>query len=269
MMLFVSCNESEQKTAVKDSHGVVAWVEDHSISEKSFLDSALDESKTNRHVTANRYSDEALINRLVEDEILFQESRSEKLSERNPIKQMLVRSLFDSVKEAAAISDDEVKRYYDDHKEDYLELSLAQLFMAKDKKITGHADVKAFAETLVTQLKKGASFKDVTARYSDDKQTASKQGYLGYFSKNRMGVEVWAKLIQVKPGGYSDVFETSKGYHIVKVIDKRYVDLDKASGTIRVTLARDIIKKKEADLLTTLRNENSAKIDAKLLATCI
>ncbi len=58
-------------------------------------------------------------------------------------------------------------------------------------------------------------------KYSDDKATGKNGGQLGYFTKDDKNAEFTKEVFKLKKNEVSNVFETSYGYHIVKVTDKR------------------------------------------------
>ncbi len=57
-------------------------------------------------------------------------------------------------------------------------------------------------------------------KYSDDKATGKNGGQLGYFTKDDKNAEFTKEVFKLKKNEVSNVFETSYGYHIVKVTDK-------------------------------------------------
>lgn len=72
-------------------------------------------------------------------------------------------------------------------------------------------------------------------KYSEDLATAKRGGDLDYFEK-RVTLPDYAKAaFNLKVGEISDVFETTKGYHIIKVTDHRdpnTMSFEKAKSSI-------------------------------------
>ncbi len=83
---------------------------------------------------------------------------------------------------------------------------------------------KMRADSIAAALQGGAKWDDLCARLSDDKQTAAKGGYIGFFGINRYqrAFEDAAFAIETD-GGISPVIETSIGYHLIKRISRRPV----------------------------------------------
>ncbi len=80
---------------------------------------------------------------------------------------------------------------------------------------------KALAEELLGKIKGGADFAKLAKQYSDDDSNAAEGGELGWFRKGRMVPEFEKAAFALKPGQVSEVIETSFGYHIIKVEDRR------------------------------------------------
>ncbi|HPN96448.1 MAG TPA: peptidylprolyl isomerase [Candidatus Moranbacteria bacterium] len=78
---------------------------------------------------------------------------------------------------------------------------------------------KKIEEALV-ELKKGSDFESVVGKYSDG-DSAKNRGDLGWFSEEEMLPEISYVAFGLKKGELSEVIESSLGYHIIKVEDKK------------------------------------------------
>lgn len=82
--------------------------------------------------------------------------------------------------------------------------------------------IRQIASEIYDKLEAGEDFNKLSFEYSDDKETSSRGGNLGWFGVNRpippMFEEVWNNL--TLPGQISEPIETYYGYHIFKLIDK-------------------------------------------------
>ena len=101
------------------------------------------------------------------------------------------------------------------------EIEAAHILIRKPKK-GEDKDPKAIIDSIYQQLQQGANFEELAKKYSEDKLSASRGGYIGFFGINRYekSFEDAAFALQ-KDGEYSKPFETSVGWHIVKRISKR------------------------------------------------
>ncbi|HHH49597.1 MAG TPA: peptidyl-prolyl cis-trans isomerase [Saprospiraceae bacterium] len=77
-------------------------------------------------------------------------------------------------------------------------------------------------EGIYKRLQAGENFEELAKTFSEDKKTAAKGGYIGFFGINRYehSFEEAAFALK-KDGDFSPVFKTAAGWHIVKRISKR------------------------------------------------
>lgn len=71
-------------------------------------------------------------------------------------------------------------------------------------------------------------FAALAERYSDDPTAAGKGGDLDFFAKGAMAPEFERTAFEMEPGELSDVIETSFGFHIIKVTEKKDAVEEKA-----------------------------------------
>lgn len=104
------------------------------------------------------------------------------------------------------------------------EIEVAQILVRKDKSPEKNSLQRMRIDSVYTLLKSGASWDDVAARYSEDKVTAPKGGYIGFFGINRYqrSFEDAAFALE-KDGDYTAPVETSLGWHIIKRVSRRPV----------------------------------------------
>lgn len=127
------------------------------------------------------------------------------------------------------INKDEEQKFYDAHKnemEQPEQIRISELLVSTDKK--GSADTsddaqrvaaaQAKADDLLSQIRKGATFEDVTKKNSDG-PTAAQGGDLGDFKRGTLAKELEDKTFAMKPGDVSDVIRTKQGFVILKVTE--------------------------------------------------
>lgn len=102
------------------------------------------------------------------------------------------------------------------------EVEVAQILVRKDKSPEKNTMQRMRIDSAFVMLKNGAKWDEVCARISEDKVTAPKGGYIGFFGINRyqrtfedaaFGLE--------KDGDFSAPVETSLGWHIIKRVSRR------------------------------------------------
>jgi peptidyl-prolyl cis-trans isomerase SurA len=126
------------------------------------------------------------------------------------------------------ISKDDEQKFYDDHKNDLdqpEQVRLSEILVSTDKKATDTRDeaqivqaAQAKANSLLEDIKKGASFEDVAKKNSDG-PSAAQGGDLGYFKRGTLAKELEDKTFAMKSGDISDVIRTRQGFIILKATD--------------------------------------------------
>ena len=120
------------------------------------------------------------------------------------------------------------------------EVEVAHIFKKKVK--DPRMDLtKMKMDSIHQKLVDGADFEDIAKTYSEDKKTASKGGYLGWFGIKRYDIAFEDQAFGLENvGDFSEVFETEAGYHIVKLINKRnFESFKRVKGRIENKLAKD------------------------------
>ncbi|MBK9098443.1 MAG: peptidylprolyl isomerase [bacterium] len=82
------------------------------------------------------------------------------------------------------------------------------------------AYAKMRADSVLAQLRDGASFEELALKYSDDPGSKEKGGDLGYFERRMMVKEFDETAFKMEVGQISDLVQTNFGYHIIKLTDK-------------------------------------------------
>jgi len=123
-----------------------------------------------------------------------------------------------------AVTDDEVKQYYERSKESFTtqpQLTLREILVAvptSDKGINVAEDdaAKAKAESLRTRIDGGESFEKLASELSDSGSKAN-GGLIGPIARTDLSPELLKEIDPLKPGQMTRVLRTSRGYQIVKL----------------------------------------------------
>jgi peptidyl-prolyl cis-trans isomerase SurA len=67
----------------------------------------------------------------------------------------------------------------------------------------------------------GLSFAEATQEYSQDLESAGREGYLGWFSLEEMPADFSEQIKDLSTGELSDPFKSQYGYHLIKVLNRR------------------------------------------------
>jgi foldase protein PrsA len=131
---------------------------------------------------------------------------------------------LDSVK---APTDQECRDHYDANKKDFFVddfLRARQIYLDTRGLTTKDERDKATkqAEDILRELKAGASFADLAAKYSEDTSTKYKGGEMGWLPRDNtvlpqsLGKNFWDAIFRLKPGERSGIITSNVGLHIVE-----------------------------------------------------
>ena len=87
------------------------------------------------------------------------------------------------------------------------------------------AQAKAKIDTLAARLAGGADFAALAKEASDDANSATKGGDLGWFTLETYGPEFGSKVASLQDGQVSAPFRSTAGWHIVQRIGERQADV--------------------------------------------
>lgn len=211
------------------------------------------------------------LNEIINKEMLHQEAIKKGL-DKNPDFQKkleefkkitLVTALFEKeIMARAKVTDQEVKAYYDKHKEEFIPTTQIK---------ASHILVKTEdeAKKVLARLKKGEKFGDIAKAVSVDTASAQNGGDLGYFSKGQMVPEFEKAAASLNVGDVSVPVQTQFGYHIIKVTDKKKgapIEFEKIKDMISQRLAGE--KQKEAfdQYIAELKKNYKVEINKDIIA---
>lgn len=168
----------------------------------------------------------------------------------------------DELSKEISVPDDEVKKYYEQHKGDAaLQLpervtashilvaarpNLVRMQLEREKSLAGDALEKGVreemdrrrerAEELRRKAAAGANFAELARQFSEDPSSREQGGDLGAFTRDSHPKVFDDAAFALKPGAISQVVQTDFGYHIIKVSARetaRAKTLEEAAPEIR------------------------------------
>lgn len=159
-------------------------------------------------------------------EALAQMGWSEEQGKAQLVRDLTVKKLIDAMlKDAPAITDAEIKAYYDANTDKFAEAEqvkashiLVKVDASADK-ATKDAAKKKITD-LLGKLKKGADFATL-AKENSDCPSKAQGGDLGFFGHGQMVKPFEEAAFTLPVGKISDVIETQFGFHIIKVTEKK------------------------------------------------
>ena len=164
----------------------------------------------------------ALVNSMVNTELLEQASRKAKVDQNAQVKQeiaaaqtqILVNAYIASMARSQ-ITEAKLRQAYDQYAKDAPkteEVHARHILVSSEQE----------AKDIIDQLKKGADFANLAKDKTTDPSGKSNGGDLGYFTKQDMVPEFANAAFAMKPGDVSQTpVKTQFGWHVIKVEDKR------------------------------------------------
>ena len=125
------------------------------------------------------------------------------------------------------VSDEEIEKYYNENPEDFGDPGSAHIahiyieaydFMSKDKRNAA----KKTIETIYNLLLAGANFEELASQYSNDEKSRSRNGDMGWIKKGNLFPALDNSIFKTKKGEITTILEGPDGFHIFKVLDKKF-----------------------------------------------
>jgi len=156
-----------------------------------------------------------------------------------------MRLLRREVKDKIIVSDEEIGEYYNKHREEYegkesVRMKQLLLLLPPNADITIKTKMKNEALRLRGLIMSGESFDLLAAKYSQG-PAAAQGGDVGFIERGTIIPEVDAAAFSLPVEKVSEVIESSLGFHIIKVVDK------KGAGLKPIAMVREEIKAKIED----------------------
>ena len=157
---------------------------------------------------------------LAEQDITMEEYREQMKNEMERL-----RLLDAEVKSKVQVKEKEIASYYKEHMDNFNtppEVRLQQILLmippgASEQEIS---QIRGRAEEIVQKIKKGEDFTSLARLYSQDSSAAT-GGDIGFFKQGELMPAINEVAFSLYIGEASSVIQTSAGFHIIKVLEKR------------------------------------------------
>ena len=155
--------------------------------------------------------------------------QGEQVDETNPadkknIKEqlLLMRVVDREVRSGVMVTEPELQRYYQSHQNRFLipdEYRISQILILRKARET-EEDASERAMSVSSALKQGADFAELALKHSDGPE-ATKGGNIGFVRQGELLPQIERALSVLEPGQMTDAIQTSDGWHIIKLDEKR------------------------------------------------
>jgi Parvulin-like peptidyl-prolyl isomerase len=150
--------------------------------------------------------------------------------------QQTLQQIYQKVTESSVISDEEVKKFYEENKEHFAVEESAKLLRII-------VETQEQANKVLERIRKGEEFSQVASEVSIDPLTKDKAGELGWVERysGLLSQEVEEKVFASPVGAIVGPMKTSGGWEIYRVLEKKpkgYQKLEEVAGDIRDYLAQ-------------------------------
>ncbi len=165
-------------------------------------------------------------------------------------------------------TDDEVKAVYESRKADLqvpTQIRLSQIYIAIPKDASKEAQDKAKSriEELSKAVKTG-DFATIAREKSDERETASRGGEVGWLAESQIQPEIRSKVGTISKGSVTEPIRLADGWYIVKVLDTKEAHtatLDEVKDQLVRLLRSERAKANREAYLSKLQQQNPVALD--------
>ncbi len=176
--------------------------------------------------------------------------------ERRIVTEKLINALTKDIN----ITDDELKEYFDSHKDEFRESARCRMKQIVIK-------TRDEAQNIISQLKKGASFEELAQLYSESPEKKN-GGDLGFLPEDSIDEFFTRECRKLKEGEISQIIESSEGYRIYKMVKRtpeKELSFEDIKKKIYIKLLDDYREREKNSLLRKLRTEHRITINEQML----
>jgi parvulin-like peptidyl-prolyl cis-trans isomerase-like protein len=163
--------------------------------------------------------------------------------------QVLALAEQQAISDRVWVSDDDVKKYYDQNQNQFIQLHLLHISL----RLTGSDALqddrmRKGLEEVRQRALKGEDFRALAREFSKDSD-AQQGGDLGYLGRGNLGELVDSIVFRLKPGEISAVFNAPGSIHLFKALEERTQPFSEASLAIVETLKTRMLQTSLSSLI--------------------
>jgi parvulin-like peptidyl-prolyl isomerase len=202
----------------------------------------------------------------LEKEIVSQGYTVDEVKENIRTQYLTTQVLQHEVYGRVTITNDEIRKYYDEHQKDFDKpagVHLREITVITENRGPEEANSqKKKIEEALAAVKKGEDFATVASKYSES-QTASEGGDFGFFTKGELSPSLEEVVSKLDKGQVTDVLPVVGAFMIIKLDAKHdggILPFELAQKQIQDVLWRKALDPKIKDYLTKLRSDGFIRL---------
>jgi len=159
------------------------------------------------------------------------------------------------------VGDSEVQSYYDRHmKSSNVQLRASHIFITipEDADNAAVLEREKLAKSLLARAQGGEDFAKLAREYSQDAGTRGEGGDLGFIGRDILPKPIEELLFSMKPGDIRGPVRADRGFHVMKLVDKRTKDakpFTEVQDEIRMRLRQREMERQTKIYLSDLRKK--------------
>lgn len=162
-----------------------------------------------------------------------------------------------------SVKPQDIQAYYDAnpeqfHEEESVHANHILILALPDATAAQRETARTQATTLLGQLRAGADFAQLAREHSQDPGTAPEGGDLGWVPRGRTDPVFEAAAFSLKVAELSDVVETSYGFHVIKVGERREARTV-SLGEVKTDIERMLSERAQQEALAVFVEQAKAK----------
>ena len=163
------------------------------------------------------------------------------------LKEQIVKSklLALEVQGKVTVTDEEIKKYYEAHKDKYkgyTEYHLRHILLLKPQDAGEIERIKEMQKKILQLLKEGVPFCELAKQYSQA-PTAQDGGDLGWLKEKELAPEIKTALKGLKPGEITPWLDTDPGFQLIQLVEARSTP-DKPLAEVKDQIYKILYQKK-------------------------
>jgi parvulin-like peptidyl-prolyl isomerase len=165
-------------------------------------------------------------------------------------------------------SEDDVKAVYEARKADLqvpAQIRLAQIYIAIPKDAAKDAQDKAKLRIdEISKTAKAGDFSAVAREKSEERETASKGGEVGWLAESQIQPEIRSKVASLPKGAVTDPIRLPDGWYVIKVLDLKETHtatFDEVRSQLITALRNERARANREAYLARLQQQNPVALD--------